>query len=128
VDLIPMRTARVIRLILLILPAIFLKFLKNPFQSAINKINKTKLNKEIDNVISSIQADSFKFNKETAQLQTELIYRRHPAGLKVDNPQSLTSIALKAVQPHQLSELSPGIVNRDIAREIFFKSCITTDQ
>lgn len=99
----------------------FLKFLKNPFQSVINKINKTKLNKEIDNVISSIQADSFKFNKETAQLQTELIYRRHPTGLKVDNPQSLTSIALKAVQPHQLSELSPGIVNRDIAREIFFQ-------
>jgi RHS repeat-associated protein len=99
----------------------FLKLLKKPFQSIANKINKTKLNKEIDNVISNIQADSFKFNKETARLQAELIYSRHPTGLKVGDPQSLTSIALKAVQPHQLSELSPGIVNRDIAREIFFE-------
>jgi RHS repeat-associated protein len=100
----------------------FFKKITHLIQSIANKINKTKINKDIDNVISKLKADYLEqpYIKETIKKQTEMIFKRHPTGLKTDDPFSLTSMSLKAVPPHELAEISPGIVNRDIAREIFF--------
>nr|WP_180206384.1 RHS repeat-associated core domain-containing protein [Pseudomonas sp. SbOxS1]NYU06621.1 RHS repeat-associated core domain-containing protein [Pseudomonas sp. SbOxS1] len=101
--------------------------LKKPIQYILDKINRTKLNKEIDTITSKIQADPLvtKLNhehfKETTKQQSDLIYERHPVELKVDDPHSFQSMTLKKVPAHQRSEIHNGIAKRDTVRDIFLE-------
>jgi len=104
------------------------EFMKHPVQSFMKYMNKAKLNKEIDNVVSKMITERTQLSqlipKETTNEQVELIYQRHPTGLKIDDPGSLTSLALKATPPIETLKITPDIINRDLVREVFFISLL----